>query len=108
MFYDDASRKLYIGSSINGLTILSLSDFSVSRKSLPYQDEVCYAAIPYGENSVLTQEGVRYYKNKSERLYKAPQSYDKRYIFQDDSGNLVYRENNSIHIRYKKDRIYKV
>lgn len=102
MFYDDVSRKLYIGSSINGLTILSLSDFSVSRKSLPYQDEVCYAAIPYGKNSVLTQEGVRYYKNKSERLYKAPQSYDKRYIFQDDSGNLVYRENNSIHIRYKK------
>jgi hypothetical protein len=45
MFYDEASGKLYIGSSI-GLKILSLSDFSVSRKNLPYQDEVCYAAIP--------------------------------------------------------------
>ncbi|WP_336965118.1 ATP-binding protein [Chryseobacterium contaminans] len=101
MFYDEASRKLYIGSSINGLKILSLSDFSVSKKNLPYQDEVCYAALPFGENSVLTQEGIRYYNNKSERLYKAPQSYDKRYIFQDDSGNLVYRENNSIHVRYK-------
>ncbi|PKF74483.1 sensor histidine kinase [Chryseobacterium sp. PMSZPI] len=101
MFYDEVSRKLYIGSSINGLKILSLSDFSVSRKNLPYQDEVCYAAIPYGNNSILTQEGIRYYRDKSERLYKAPQSYDKRYIFQDDSGNLIYRENNSIHIRYK-------
>ncbi|BAP33334.1 uncharacterized protein CHSO_4297 [Chryseobacterium sp. StRB126] len=101
MFYDDTFRKLYIGSSINGLKILSLSDFSVSKKNLPYQDEVCYAALPYGGNSVLTQEGIRYYNNKSERLYKAPQSYDKRYIFQDDSENLVYRENNSIHIRYK-------
>lgn len=101
MFYDEVSRKLYIGSSINGLKILSLADFSVSKKNLPYQDEVCYAALPFGGNSVLTQEGIRYYNNKSERLYKAPQSYDKRYIFQDDSGNLVYRENNSIHIRYK-------
>ncbi|SDJ58905.1 sensor histidine kinase [Chryseobacterium jejuense] len=101
MFYDDAPRKLYIGSPINGLKILSLSDFSVSKKNLPYQDEVCYAALPFGENSVLTQEGIRYYNNRSEKLYKAPQSYDKRYIFWDDSGNLVYRENNSIHIRYK-------
>ncbi|WP_160136105.1 sensor histidine kinase [Chryseobacterium sp. c4a] len=101
MFYDETFNKLYIGSSINGLKILSLSDFSVSQKKLPYQDEVCYAAIPYSGNSVLTQEGIRYYNNKTERLFKAPQSYDKRYIFQDDSGNLVYRENNSIHIRYK-------
>lgn len=101
MFYDEMARKLYIGSSINGLKILSLSDFSVSEKKMPYQDEVCYAAIPYENNSVLTQEGIRYYHNTSERLFQAPQSYDKRYIFQDDSGNLVYRENNSIHIRYK-------
>lgn len=101
MFYDEAAHKLYIGSSINGLKILSLSDFSVSKKNLPYQDEVCYAALPYDSNSVVTQEGIRYYNNRSKRLYKAPQSYDKRYIFQDDSGNLVYRENNSIHIRYK-------
>lgn len=101
MFYDEAARKLYIGSSINGLKILSLSDFSVSRKNLPYQDEVCYAAVPYGGNAVLTQEGIQYSHNTSERVFFAPQSYDKRYIFEDNTGNLVYRENNSIHIRYK-------
>lgn len=112
MFYDEVSGKLYIGSSINGLKILSLSDFSVSRKNLPYQDEVCYAAVPYGNNSVLTQEGVRYYNTASERIFPAPQSYDKRYILEDESGNLVYRENNSIHTRYrstgfiKHDSIY--
>ena len=101
MFYDEVVRKLYIGSSINGLKVLSLSDFSVSRKSLSYQDEVCYAAIPYSDNSVLTQEGIRYYPNASERIFPSPQSYDKRYILEDNAGNLVYRENNSIHIRYK-------
>ena len=101
MFYDEVVRKLYIGSSINGLKVLSLSDFSVSRKSLSYQDEVCYAAIPYSDNSVLTQEGIRYYPNVSERIFPSPQSYDKRYVLQDNVGNLVYRENNSIHIRYK-------
>ncbi|KAA2224638.1 sensor histidine kinase [Chryseobacterium sediminis] len=101
MFYDEVTRKLYIGSSINGLKILSLSDFSVSRKNLPYQDEVCYAAVPYGDHSVLTQEGIVYSSGSSERIYTAPQSYDKRYILEDDTGNLVYRENNSIHIRYK-------
>ncbi|AZA80705.1 hypothetical protein C1637_12230 [Chryseobacterium lactis] len=101
MFYDEVFNKLYIGSSINGLKILSLSDFSVSVKNLPYQDEVCYASIPYGNSSILTQEGITYYKDRSERLYKVPQSYDKRYIFRDNSGNLVYRENNSIHVRYK-------
>lgn len=101
MFYDEVVRKLYIGSSINGLKVLSLSDFSVSRKSLSYQDEVCYAAIPYSDNSMLTQEGIRYYPNASERIFPSPQSYDKRYILEDNAGNLVYRENNSIHIRYK-------
>lgn len=101
MYYDEFSNKLYIGSSINGLKILKLSDFFVSTKNLPYQDEVCYAAIPFGNSSVLTQEGIRYFNNRSERIYAAPQSYDKRYIFQDNSGNLVYRENNSIHRRYK-------
>ncbi|MBV8327966.1 ATP-binding protein [Chryseobacterium sp.] len=101
MFYDKITRKLYIGSSIKGLKILSLSDFSVSRKKLPYQDEVCYAAIPYGNSSILSQEGIRYDNTASERIFKASQSYDKRYILEDNSGNLVYRENNSIHIRYK-------
>lgn len=101
MFYDEAMNKLYLGSSINGLKILSLSDFSVSRKKLPYQDEVCYAGISYGGNSVLTQEGIRYYSNTSERIFPASQSYDKRYILQDNTGNLIYRENNTIHIRYK-------
>lgn len=101
IFYDETARKLYIGSSINGLKILSMSDFSVSRKNIPYQDEVCYAAISYGDNSVLTQEGIKYSRNTSERVFFAPQSYDKRYIFEDNAGNLVYRENNSIHIRYK-------
>ncbi|MGH1519553.1 sensor histidine kinase [Chryseobacterium sp. JK1] len=107
MFFDEVSRKLYVGSSINGLKILSLSDFSVSKKNLAYQDEVCYASIPFGNNSVLTQEGIRYYSTKSERVFSAPQSYDKRYIFQDDAGNLVYRENNSIHIRYKNTEFVK-
>ncbi|PWN70073.1 hypothetical protein C1631_008745 [Chryseobacterium phosphatilyticum] len=107
MFYDEISNKLYIGSSINGLKILSLSDFSVSTKNLPYQDEVCYAAIPYGDNAIITQEGIRYSLNKSERVFKAPQSYDKRYMLQDNSGNLVYRENNSIHIRYKNSGFIK-
>lgn len=101
MFYDDTTYKLYIGSSINGLKILSLSDFSVSRKNLPYQDEVCYAAVPYGDHSVLTQEGIKYSQSSSERIYPARQSYDKRYILEDNSRNLVYRENNSIHIRNK-------
>ncbi len=101
MFYDEIVRKLYIGSSVNGLKILSLSDFSVSRKNLPYQDEVCYAAVAYGDSSVLTQEGIKYSRNTSERVFGAPQSYDKRYIFEDNTGNLVYRENNSIHVRYK-------
>lgn len=107
MYYDETARKLYIGSSINGLKILSLSDFSVSRKNLSYQDEVCYAATSYGDNSVLTQEGIKYSRNTSERLFFAPQSYDKRYIFEDNAGNLIYRENNSIHVRYKNTRFTK-
>ncbi|WP_167022767.1 sensor histidine kinase [Chryseobacterium sp. Tr-659] len=107
MFYDEVNRKLYIGSSINGLKILSLSDFFVSRKNLPYQDEVCYAAVPFGDHSVLTQEGLRYDNHTSERIFPAPQSYDKRYILEDNEGNLVYRENNSIHIRYKNSQFKK-
>lgn len=107
MFYNEASNQLFIGSPIDGLKILSFSNFSVSTKNLPYENEVYYASHPFGDSSVITSEGIKYYKNKTERIFFTHESYDKRYIFSDDSGDLVYRENNSIHIRYKKDQFKK-
>ncbi|SDQ79454.1 Signal transduction histidine kinase [Chryseobacterium soldanellicola] len=107
MFYDDDSGKLFIGSPINGLKIVSSSKFYVSTKNLPYEDEVKYGSIPFGDSSVITSEGIRYYKNKAEKVFYTRESYDRRYIFSDDSGNLIYRENNSIHRRYKKDQFKK-
>jgi len=107
MFYDEVSNKLFIGSPINGLKILSLSKFSVSTKNLPYENEVKYGSLPFGDHSVITSEGIKYYKNKTERIFFTRESYDERYILSDDSGNLVYREDNSIHRRYKKDQFRK-
>ncbi|MGD1317738.1 ATP-binding protein [Chryseobacterium sp. 2R14A] len=102
MFYDERSKKLYIGSATKGLLILSLSDFYVSKKNIHYEDENYYAAVPFGKSSVITQQGIEYYKDKTKKIFYTPLTYDKRYLLYDGLGNLIYRNNNSIHKRFRK------
>lgn len=102
MFYDNESNKLYIGSAIKGLKILSLSNFYVSKKKIPYEDENYYSALPFGKHSIITQQGIEYFRDKTRRAFPAELTHEKRYLLYDDSGNLIYRDENTLQKRLKK------
>jgi signal transduction histidine kinase len=101
MFYDEESNKMYFGNVVKGLNIVNLSNFYVSQKNIPYSGEVCYEALPFTRNSVITKQGIEYFKDKTNELYSANPKYDKRYLVYDNSYNLLYVEFNKIHRRYK-------
>ena len=101
MFYDNAANKLYIGSLIHGLKILSPASFYVSKKNVPYEDEVFYGALPFGKNSIITQQGFEFFKDKAVKKFSAQLIEGKRYLLYDSRGNMICKDNNSIHIRYK-------
>lgn len=100
MFYDENFNKLYIGSMTKGLDVVTLSNFYVSKKNTPYADEIYYAALPVGKNSIVTEEGIKYYRDRSEKIFSSKGSPDKLHLLYDDSGNIVYKRHNSI---FKRD-----
>jgi len=107
MFYDEEANKMYFGNVVKGLNIVNLSHFYVSQKNIPYSGEVCYEALPFTANSVITKQGIEYYKDKTKEIYSANPKYDKRYLIYDDSQNLLYLEFNKIHRRYKSSQYQK-
>lgn len=56
IYHDRTSRQLYLGSSIDGLRILSFKQF-VSTKKKTGSGSVFYAALPYGNSQVITPQG---------------------------------------------------
>lgn len=101
LFFDVANYKLYLGSLTHGLNILSISKFNISKKNLPFEDEVSYAAARFSDSSVITQRGFEYYKDGIRKIF-SPKTYnDKQWIFNDNSHNLIYLEENVIYKRYK-------
>lgn len=100
MFFDDKSSKLYVGSFIKGLKVFSLLNFFVSQKNIPYQNDVSYAAVPFSDSSVVTREGIEYFKDKTRHIFPNYSFYTK-YLFFDDRKNLICINNNSIQIKLK-------
>lgn len=107
MFYDEEANKMYFGNVVNGLNIVNLSNFYVSQKNIPYTGEVCYEALPFTKNSVITKDGIEYYKDKVNKWYSARVKYDKRFLIYDDSQNLLYLEFNKLHRRYRSTQYQK-
>ncbi|WP_449397790.1 hypothetical protein [Chryseobacterium wanjuense] len=108
MFYDEEANKMYLGNVVNGLNIVNLSNFYVSQKNIPYTGEVCYEALPFTRNSVITKDGIEYYKDKVNKWYSARVKYDKRFLIYDNSQNLLYLEFNKIHRRYRSSHYQKM
>ncbi len=102
LFYDRDYHKMYFGSLTRGLNIVTLSGFYTSQKKIPFANEVSYAALPFGKNAVITQEGILYTKSKAENIFPLSLNYDKRNLLYDNSGNLIYKTNSSIIRRLKK------
>lgn len=88
VYFDKKNKKLYLGSSIDGLQIISLSDF-VSVKRPPSKPEsVFYATLPYTSSSVITVFGEVYDRHGlvENKGFKNTSSY---FLDYDHAGNII-------------------
>lgn len=106
IYYDKKYKKLYLGSSIDGLQIISLSDF-VSVKRPPSKPEsVFYATLPYGSSSVISIFGEVYNRNGliENKDFKNTSPYFMDY---DEAGNIVTMSTNDVIIYQKSSSLKK-
>ncbi|WP_378103238.1 sensor histidine kinase [Chryseobacterium sp. sg2396] len=101
MFYDEENQKLYIGSLLKGLNILSLSNFYISQKKVPFTDEICYAALPLSRHSIIAQDGTEYFRDSVKKRYQVELFSDDRRLAYDRSKNVLYVDYGMI---YRKSR----
>lgn len=102
MLYDEANQKLYIGSLIKGLNVISLSHFYISQKKVPFADEVVYPALPFSGCSVISQDGTEYFKDTVKKRYSLELLSDDRRLIYDNSGNILYTEFGKLYRRLNK------
>ncbi|SDE79587.1 Signal transduction histidine kinase [Dyadobacter soli] len=93
--YDPLAGLVHLGSSTNGLFVLTLHQFETVRVSGNDRPNIFYAQIPFGSNSVLTPTGIIAGKDNSGKpidkrlpLLEKVNPSDKRVIFRDRQGNL--------------------
>ncbi|RXM41206.1 hypothetical protein BOQ62_01300 [Chryseobacterium sp. CH21] len=105
MFYDKDFNKLYLGTLNNGLNILQLSNFHVSRKEADFSNNVYFASLPFSKSTIITEDGTEFGKNGivNKHLFGSNDNYLMMY---DNSGNILVRNRNSI-IRFYKNSGYK-
>jgi len=100
IYYDEKYKKLYIGSSTDGLKIVSLTDFTSSKKSTPKSSAVFYAIQPYNDSCVINPAGEIYNRNglvKSKNFEKNI-SY---FLNFDKQGNIVTRREQTLFVYNK-------
>lgn len=104
VFYDRESQKLFMGSSTNGLFVISIPQFETIKVSGNGRPNIFYAQVPYDENSVLTPTGIvagkdpRTGKMIDRRLPEIEklQSDDRRFLFKDRQGNTWTKSGNTL------------
>ncbi|RMZ59790.1 sensor histidine kinase [Chryseobacterium nematophagum] len=103
IFYDEAYGKLYFGTLTKGLHIINLSKFYISQKKIPFVNEVVYAALPFSKSSVITEEGIEYFKDTTRLIFPYRIAFnDNRSITYDRFKNILYQSENKIQRRFIK------
>jgi len=63
IYYDERSRKVFLGSPTEGLFVIQLSQFQVIDTKGDARDNVYYAQTPFSEHTILTSTGNEIGKN---------------------------------------------
>ena len=104
IFYDQKSRKLYLGSNTNGLCIISFPAFKTV-KSDSRTTDVFYAALPFTDNSIVDVEGLIINNKKVVDSLPFEQStfYTERIsMAKDDDENIWIVLKSNVHCYLKK------
>ncbi|UWX62146.1 ATP-binding protein [Chryseobacterium oranimense] len=105
MYYDKTYKKLYLGSSTNGLQVISFPDFVSIRRPPSKPESVFYNTLPYSDSSVINTFGEVYDHNGllEDKKFKGITPFFMAY---DEKGNIVTRRANELMI-YQKKNSYK-
>ncbi|MGH1516672.1 ATP-binding protein [Chryseobacterium sp. JK1] len=105
MFYDEDFNRLYLGTLNNGLNILNLSHFYVAKKSADFSNNVYFASLPFGKNTIIAEDGTVLGKNGIVNHFSLGNN-DNHLMMYDSHDNILVRKRNSI-IRFHKDSGYR-
>ena len=105
-YYDTMYNKLYLGSSIEGLTVLNFHQFS-STKENSATNTVFYSTLPYNNTSVITPLGQIYSRRgllgdkafDTDSQYFISYDQDKNIIVQDSGKVYAYLNSSSFSTR---------
>lgn len=100
IYYDDLYKKLYLGSSTEGLKIIHISDFTTIKRPLSKSESVFYSTLPYDSSSVISPFGEIYNRNGivSNLNFKNIVPFFMDY---DQDGNIMARRNDDLMIYTK-------
>jgi signal transduction histidine kinase len=94
-FYDKTYDKLYLGSSIEGLKVLSFHQF-FSTKEQDGNHTVFYSTLPYDHASVITPKGQIYSRNGllADRAFDTDSQY---FVSYDPDHNLMVQDSGKLY-----------
>ncbi|WP_426478515.1 ligand-binding sensor domain-containing protein [Chryseobacterium sp. CBSDS_008] len=104
IYYDEKYKKLYLGSSTDGLKIVSLTDFISSKKN-SLKSAVFYATRPYNDSCVISPAGEIYSRNGLVRHGKSEKNISYFLSF-DKYRNLIARKGQTL-FAYEKNSDFK-
>lgn len=104
-YYDTSYKKFYLGSSTDGLQIISLTDFTAVTRPPSKPESNFYSLLPFSSSSVITPFGEIYDRNGfvANQKIKNANSF---FLAYDHSGNIITQKANDIVI-YQKAAFYK-
>ncbi|SMO72433.1 Signal transduction histidine kinase [Chryseobacterium rhizoplanae] len=107
--YDKQNHSLFFGSLTKGLYILTIPQFSISRKKSPFADNVFYTTLPFNNRSVITPDGTIY--DSISDLGTVQKGEIENYFFAYDKYSLANNTHDDIffikdHKLYKRLKAY--
>jgi len=100
IFYDEKYRKLYLGSLTKGLNIIPVNRFHTAKDDSEFADNVYYAILPYGRNSVITEAGKVYTQSGIIENKHFEETPYKKMLAYDDHFNIFYPRRSTIIKRF--------
>lgn len=102
IFYDRDYGKIYLGSLIKGLTILSPSGFTNIDENY-----VAYSSLPFTQNAIVTPEGLVLGRNGIFKDYHFNNYQQKKLVMIYDRDNNILHARGSAILRFHKNTNYK-